>query len=126
MQAARGARQYSACNLMPIGFVGSVKFDLTSIMDGEHTMRCSKKTLAVALAVGSLLSIASTANGVNSAPDRLTATDRVQDRAGGHRPPGHHCWYRGVSKFGPDHWHGPGWYWCGYRLRHVPEKSTSP
>ena len=22
-----------------------------------------------------------------------------------------HCWY-------DDGWHGPGWYWCGYRLRH--------
>lgn len=77
-------------------------------------MRCSKNAL-VTLTVGTL-SIASTAN------TSIAATDEAQDRYGGHRPPGHHCWYRGASKSGPDHWHGPGWYWCGYRLRHGGEE----
>jgi hypothetical protein len=91
-------------------------------------MRCWKNAVAVALAVGSSLSIAGIANstiaatGVSSAPDRLTAVDQPQDRYGGHRPPGHFCWYRGVSKSGPNRWHGPGWYWCGYRLQHGSEE----
>jgi hypothetical protein len=80
--------------------------------EGEHTMRCVKVALAVALAVGSLSSIASTANAgmvagdVSTAVDRLTLVEQVQFVFGGHK----HCWY-------PDGWHGPGWYWCGYRLR---------
>jgi hypothetical protein len=80
--------------------------------EGEHTMRCVKVALAVALAVGSLSSIASTANAgivaadVSTAVDRLTVVEQVQFVFGGHK----HCWYL-------DGWHGPGWYWCGYRLR---------
>jgi hypothetical protein len=101
-------------------------------------MRCSKNALAVGLAVSSLLSIASTANatlasnGVNLVSDRVTAADQAQDRHGGRRPPGHHCWYRGASKSGPDRWHGPGWYWCGYRLRQhgggqrIPRQTAPP
>jgi hypothetical protein len=75
-------------------------------------MRCSKIALAVALAVSSMLSIASSANatiaatGVSAAVDRLTAVDQVQFFYGGHR----HCWY-------PEGWHGPGWYWRGYGHR---------
>jgi hypothetical protein len=75
-------------------------------------MRYSKIALAAAFACGSLLSIASTANAtiaaadVGAAVDRLTLVDQVQYVWGGRR----HCWY-------PDGWHGPGWYWCGYRLR---------
>ncbi len=75
-------------------------------------MRYSKIALAAALAVGSLSSIGSTANatiaatGMSPAADRLTLVDQVQFVYGGHR----HCWYQ-------DGWHGPGWYWCGYRLR---------
>jgi hypothetical protein len=87
-------------------------------------MRCSRNALAVTLVVGSVLSIASTGNGtaaatgLNTALDRPTAVDQAQHRHGGHRPPAHYCWYRGASKSGPNRWHGPGWYWCGYRLRH--------
>jgi hypothetical protein len=75
-------------------------------------MRCSKIALAAALAAGSLLSIASTSNatilstGVNTAADSLNLVDQVQFVFEGHK----HCWYR-------DGWHGPGWYWCGYRTR---------
>lgn len=75
-------------------------------------MRCSK--IAVALAAGSILSIAGTANAgtiattnLGAAAEGLSAVEQVQFVFGGHR----HCWY-------PDGWHGPGWYWCGYRLRH--------
>jgi hypothetical protein len=82
------------------------------MVKGEHTMRSSKWALAAALAVGSLLSIAGSANatiaaiGVNAAVDRLSLVDQVQFVYGGHR----HCWY-------PEGWHGPGWYWCGYHHR---------
>jgi hypothetical protein len=75
-------------------------------------MRYSKLALAAGVAVGSLLSIAGTANaaivstGMSAAADRLSLVDQVQYVYGGHR----HCWY-------VDGWHGPGWYWCGYRLR---------
>jgi hypothetical protein len=44
--------------------------------------------------------------GLGVAADRVDATENVQYVYGGRR----HCWY-------PDGWHGPGWYWCGYRLR---------
>lgn len=76
-------------------------------------MRCLKVALAVALAAGSLSSVASTANAtimaadVSTAVDHLTLIDQVQFVFGGHR----HCWYA-------DGWNGPGWYWCGYRHRH--------
>lgn len=73
-------------------------------------MRCWK---IAALAAGTILSIACTANAATipmasagGAADGLTAVEQVQFVFGGHR----HCWYA-------DGWHGPGWYWCGYRLR---------
>jgi hypothetical protein len=75
-------------------------------------MRYLKIALAVGVAVGGSLSIASSANatiaatGVSAAVDRLTAVEQVQYRFGGHR----HCWYG-------DGWHGGGWYWCGYGHR---------
>jgi hypothetical protein len=75
-------------------------------------MRYSKLALAAVVAVGSFLSIAGTANatilstGMSAAADRLSLVDKVQYVYAGHR----HCWYA-------DGWHGPGWYWCGYRLR---------
>src|SRR5262245_54591855 len=68
----------------------------------EQTMRCLKIALAVALAAGSLSSIASTANativarGVNTAADRLNLVDQVEFVFGGHK----HCWYH-------EGWHGP-------------------
>jgi len=71
-----------------------------------------KIALATSIAVGSLLAIGSSANatiaasGMSAAVDRLTLIDQVQFIYGGHK----HCWY-------PDGWNGPGWYWCGYRLR---------
>jgi hypothetical protein len=76
-------------------------------------MRLSNIALTVAVAIGSSLSIAGSANaliaaaGVSAASDRLTVVEQVQYRYGGHR----HCWYDGG-------WHGPGWYWCGYASRH--------
>jgi hypothetical protein len=77
-------------------------------------MRHLKITLAAAaIAVGSSLSIASSANatiagtGVSAAVDRLNAVEQVQYFYGGRR----HCFY-------PEGWHGPGWYWCGYHRRH--------
>jgi len=69
-------------------------------------------TIAIALIAGSL-SLAGAANagiatsGPGTAADGLSAVDQVQFFFGGRR----HCWYA-------DGWHGPGWYWCGYRLRH--------
>jgi hypothetical protein len=60
--------------------------------------------LAVALAIGSLSSVAGAAEG----PEESEQAQK--------RPAGHHCWYRGVAESGPDHWHGSGWYWCGARL----------
>jgi hypothetical protein len=71
-----------------------------------------KIALAVSVAVSSLLAIGSSANatiaatGMSPAADHLTLIDQVQFVFGGHK----HCWY-------PDGWNGPGWYWCGYRLR---------
>jgi hypothetical protein len=75
-------------------------------------MRCSKIALAAALAVGSLLPIGGIANatilstGLSTAAADLNLVDQVQFVYEGHK----HCWYR-------DGWHGPGWYWCGYRTR---------
>jgi hypothetical protein len=75
-------------------------------------MRCSNIALAAALAVGGLSSIAGSANAtilaadVGAAVEHLTLVDQVQFVYGGRR----HCYY-------PDGWHGPGWYWCGYRIR---------
>jgi len=40
------------------------------------------------------------------AADAMTNVEKTQFLFGGHR----HCWY-------VDGWHGPGWYWCGYRAR---------
>jgi hypothetical protein len=45
-------------------------------------------------------------SGLAVAADAVALTESVQYVYGGRR----HCWY-------PDGWHGPGWYWCGYRLR---------
>jgi hypothetical protein len=46
------------------------------------------------------------ASGLALAANAVDVTENVQYYYGGRR----HCWY-------PDGWHGPGWYWCGYRLR---------
>lgn len=44
--------------------------------------------------------------GLRTAADQVAVLDEVQFRWRGRR----YCWY--------DHgWRGPGWYWCGYRLR---------
>jgi hypothetical protein len=70
-----------------------------------------RSAIAIALMAGTL-SLTGTANaGVatsipGTAADSLTTVDQVQFLIGGRR----HCWYA-------DGWHGPGWYWCGYRLR---------
>lgn len=67
-----------------------------------------KIALAVAVATGSFLSIASSANaaiaatGMKAVLDSLTAIEQVGNRR--------HCWY-------PKGSHGPGWYWCR-GLRH--------
>jgi hypothetical protein len=77
-------------------------------------MHYLKAALAVAVAVGSSLSITGTADaaiaatGVRAAFDSLTTIERVEYyRYGGRR----YCWYG-------DGWHGGGWYWCGYGRRH--------
>lgn len=74
-------------------------------------MHCANHALAAALTVGSLSSIASAASG----PPAVFGEE--SDEAPQSRPAGHHCWYRGIAKSGPNHWHGSGWYWCGQRLR---------
>jgi hypothetical protein len=81
----------------------------STVFGEKQTMRYLKIALAIALAAGSLSSIASTANAtivardVNTAADRLNLVDQVDFVFGGHK----HCWYQ-------EGWHGPGWYWCGY------------
>jgi hypothetical protein len=49
---------------------------------------------------------ASTSGGFQSVLGEIGLVENVQYLYGGRR----HCWY-------DDGWHGPGWYWCGYRLR---------
>ena len=49
---------------------------------------------------------ASTFGGFQSLQGEIGLVENVQYLYGGRR----HCWY-------DDGWHGPGWYWCGYRLR---------
>jgi hypothetical protein len=44
--------------------------------------------------------------GLDAATANIAAIEKAQFILEGHR----HCWY-------PDGWHGPGWYWCGYRGR---------
>jgi hypothetical protein len=44
--------------------------------------------------------------GLGVAADSVDVTENVQYLYGGRR----YCWY-------VDGWQGPGWYWCGYRLR---------
>src|ERR1700730_16106482 len=44
--------------------------------------------------------------GLREAADELLLTETVQFTWGGRR----YCWYNAG-------WRGPGWYWCGYRLR---------
>lgn len=47
------------------------------------------------------------ATGIQQDVGHLSMVDKVVEYIyGGHK----HCWYA-------DGWHGPGWYWCGYRLR---------
>jgi hypothetical protein len=43
---------------------------------------------------------------LRAAAEDIAAVEKAQFIFEGHR----HCWY-------PDGWHGPGWYWCGYRAR---------
>jgi hypothetical protein len=68
--------------------------------------------VAAALCAGALATTRADAasfgpvSGLGIAADAVDMTDNVQYVYGGRR----HCWY-------PDGWHGPGWYWCGYRLR---------
>lgn len=45
-------------------------------------------------------------SGLGVAADNLDVTANVQYVYGGRR----YCWYA-------DGWQGPGWYWCGYRMR---------
>jgi hypothetical protein len=44
--------------------------------------------------------------GLKAAVGDIASVEKVQFIVEGRR----HCWY-------PDGWHGPGWYWCGYRAR---------
>ena len=45
--------------------------------------------------------------GLGNAADGLNAVEQTQYVWGGRN----YCWY-------PNGWRGPGWYWCGYHLRH--------
>jgi hypothetical protein len=47
-----------------------------------------------------------TSGGFQAVLGEIGLVENVQYLYGGRR----HCWY-------DDGWHGPGWYWCGYRLR---------
>jgi hypothetical protein len=74
-------------------------------------MRTSALALiaAAALAVGATLSgaaQAAPAGQLGTAADQLGVVTQAQYIYGGHN----YCFYI-------DGWHGPGWYWCGYRLR---------
>jgi hypothetical protein len=44
--------------------------------------------------------------GIGAAVEQSNVVEHVQYRWAGRE----HCWYASG-------WHGPGWYWCGYRLR---------
>jgi hypothetical protein len=44
--------------------------------------------------------------GIGAAVEQSNVVEHVQYRWSGRE----YCWY-------PSGWHGPGWYWCGYRLR---------
>jgi hypothetical protein len=44
--------------------------------------------------------------GIGAAVEQSNIVEHVQYRWSGRE----YCWY-------PSGWHGPGWYWCGYRLR---------
>lgn len=74
-------------------------------------MRTSALALiaAVAMAAGATLSgtaQATPAGPLGTAADELGVVAQAQYIYGGHN----YCFYI-------DGWHGPGWYWCGYRLR---------
>ena len=49
---------------------------------------------------------ASASAGFQSVLDKIGVVENVQYIYRGRM----HCWY-------DEGWHGPGWYWCGYRLR---------
>jgi hypothetical protein len=63
-------------------------------------------TLLTGLSVGVAQAGVISPQGVGAALEQNAIVDHVQYRWGGRE----HCWY-------PSGWHGPGWYWCGYRLR---------
>ena len=66
---------------------------------------------AIALSAGALVGKAEAAplgatSPLGGAADQLNLVEQTQFIWGGRN----YCWY-------PDGWRGPGWYWCGYRLR---------
>jgi hypothetical protein len=67
-------------------------------------------TAVIAIATGAVWinsgTQAATFGGLNAALHGLATVEKTQFIFEGHR----HCWYA-------DGWHGPGWYWCGYRHR---------
>jgi hypothetical protein len=62
--------------------------------------------LAAATIGGRVHAAAIAPDGLRTAADQLAAVEKVQFMWGGKR----YCWYDAG-------WRGPGWYWCGYRLR---------
>jgi hypothetical protein len=70
------------------------------------------RKLNVALAPAAVVAMAGSAqaipafNGLRAAADHLAAVEQAQFVYGGRE----YCFYL-------DGWHGPGWYWCGYRWR---------
>src|SRR5262245_43763019 len=63
-------------------------------------------TLLASLPIGAAQAGVISPDGIGAALERNAVVDHVQYRWGGRE----YCWY-------PSGWHGPGWYWCGYRLR---------
>jgi hypothetical protein len=78
----------------------------------ERTMRhfLLAGVAIVAFATGSIAvnsrAEAAPVGALKAVADDIATVENVQFLFEGRR----HCWY-------PDGWHGPGWYWCGYRLR---------
>jgi hypothetical protein len=71
----------------------------------------SFKTIALTLAISGGLPIAAeaasiTGKGIDAALQSLSMSNQILYRFAGRE----YCFYE-------DGWHGPGWYWCGYRLR---------
>jgi hypothetical protein len=88
------------------------RVDQSTTKTMERTMRhfLLAGVAIVAVATGSIAlnsrAEAAPVGGLRAVADDIATVENVQFLFEGHR----HCWYL-------DGWHGPGWYWCGYRTR---------